>query len=82
MARKIISQAEAYRMKNQLRMLERQDQIRFNRYRNEFPGGVHAQTFTITEVTEAALDMAQRLGCALVAKSYNNELRIYAVPRK
>ena len=39
-------------------------------------------TFNIAEAAEAAFDIAQRLGCILVAKSYSNKLHIYAVPRK
>ncbi len=83
MARKFISQAEAYRLKKQVKKLEKDERVRFNRFRNDFPGGVYAVGFSLDLGPLAALDMAVKLDCALVAKRRaGNTLDIYAVPRK
>ena len=82
MARKQISQTEAYRLKRRVEFLEDRDRVRFNQYRAAYPGAIHARTFNMSEATKAALDMAAKLGCALVAKIRGGQLDIYAVPRE
>lgn len=82
MATKPISQAEARRLKKRVELLEREKRDMFNRYRRDYPGGVWARQFNCTGETVAALDMATKLGCALVAKLSDNTLTIYAVPKE
>ena len=82
MASKPISQAEARRLKKRVEMLERQKRDMFNRYRQDYPGGVWARQFTCNGETVAALDMATKLGCALVAKLSGDKLTIFAVPKE
>ena len=77
---KQISQAEARRLKKRIKAYEERDRVRYNRYRSDFPGGVHARTFTMGEPSLAALDMAVKLDCVLVAKIRGQKLEIYAVP--
>lgn len=74
-----ISQAEARRLKRRVKELEEQNLTRFARYRRCYPGGVHALSFTMSEATLAALNMASKLGCALVAKISGQQLDIFAV---
>jgi len=54
----------------------------FNRYRKDYPGGVWARQFTCSDAGTAALDMATKLGCALVGKLDGDQLTIYAVPEE
>ena len=82
MATKPISQNEARRLKKRVAELETEKRVRFNRYRDDYPGGVWARQFTCNGETVAALDMATKLGCALVAKLRGSELTIFAVPKE
>lgn len=82
MASKSITQAEARRLKRRVKYLEDRDRVRFNRWRTDYPGGINAVNFLMNEPTLAALDMAVRLGCVLVAKIRGQHLDIYAVPRE
>lgn len=79
MARKQISQTEAYRLKRRVRELEENVRIRMNRYRSGYPGGVSARSFEMGDASFAALSLADKLGCALVAKISGMRLVIYAV---
>ena len=79
---KQISQAEARRLKKRVRELEDRDRIRMNRYRSDYPGGVFALGFSMEVAPLAALTMATKLGCALVAKISGGQLDIYAVPKE
>ncbi len=80
-SRKQISQTEAYRLKRRVKELEERDRVRMNRYRSSYPGGIHARAFDMSEATSAALTLAEKLGCALVAKTRGSKLDIYAVPK-
>lgn len=82
MARKLISQVQAYRLKRRVSELEDRDRVRMNRYRTDFPGGVFARTFKMSEASHAAISMAVKLNCALVAKIRDSQLDIYAVPKE
>ena len=48
MARKQISQAEAYRLKKRVKELEERDRARMNRYLMYYPGVINARTFTMS----------------------------------
>ncbi len=82
MSRKLISQAESYRLKRRVKELEERDRIRMYRYRSSYPGGVHAVDIVLEETSLASLNMADRLGCAIVAKIRGQHLDIYAVPKE
>jgi len=79
---KPISQAEARRLKKRVAFLENEKRLMFNRYRDDYPGGVWARQFTCNDETVAALDMATKLGCALVARLRQDKLTIFAVPKE
>jgi len=79
---KFMSQAEAYRLKRRVRELELNERVRFNRYRSSYPGGVHAVDIVMEETSLASLNMADKLGCAIVAKIRGQHLDIYAVPKE
>jgi hypothetical protein len=82
MASKKISQAEARRLKKRVAELEYERRQMFNRYRQDYPGGVWARQFTCNGETVAALDMAQKLDCLLVGKLQGDKLTIFAVPKE
>lgn len=79
---KHISQAEAHRLKRELAALKERNRIRMNTFRRSYPGGVHARTFRMNDASKTALRLAEKLGCALVAKTCNDSLDIYAVPQE
>lgn len=82
MATKPISQREAHRLKKRVEQLQEEKRIALNQWRSEYPGGIHIRNFNCSDVTVAALDTAQKLGCALVGKLRNQNLYIYAIPKK
>ncbi len=80
MATKPISQREALRLRKRVYELEQEKISMFNKYRQEYPGGVFARRFTCGDASRAALDMAQDLGCVLIGKMSGGSLDIYAIP--
>lgn len=83
MARKKISQAEAWNLFHQVRRYKEADRMRRNAYAREYPDGVHIATLNILPEDYAKIQTARRLGFANVCTSVNrNELLIYALEQK
>ncbi len=79
---KLISQAKARRLKKRVEELERNERVRFNAYRSDYPGGIHIHSLELGDVSNATLQTAEKLDHALVIRTYSKGIRIYAVPRK
>ncbi len=80
MATKPISQREARRLKKRVKELEEEKRVALNQWRSEYPGGVCIRNFTCSDVSQAAINTAQKLGCAIIGKLRNDTLYIYAIP--
>ena len=75
-----ISQREARRLRRRVNELEDAERTRRNAYVSTYPGGVHLVTYTFDkDFYRGQTEAAQKIGCALVAKLQDAQLRIYAV---
>ena len=78
--RKRISQREARRLKLRVEQMERAQEVRFNRWGQDFPGGVHVRTIATTLEERAALKVVEAIGYAIVGRLDENwNLKIFAV---
>lgn len=83
MSRRHISQREAHATEKLLRALQEAEQLRRRKYASEYPGGVHLATIRLDAGdTRGRIEGAQMLGCALVAKLSDGDMRIFALPRE
>lgn len=80
MAAKYISQREARRLQKRVQELLQAEQSRLRTWTGSYPGGVNIESLTISDVSYAKLDIAKRLGYALVVTvDSSNSIRIHAV---
>ena len=77
-----ISQREARRLRKRVQQLEREQVERTRRWSKEYPGGVHIQTWTPSEVDAEACRVASALRYALVVRYESGKLYLYAVEAK
>lgn len=77
--RKLVSQRLARKLLKKVQELEDQNHRRIASYFSDYPGGVHVQTLNLSELPAARLQVASKLGHALVAKISGADLVIYAV---
>jgi len=79
---KKISQREARRLRARVAQLERDELLRVNRYRTDYPGGVHLATISgLPSFVDGKLACAHTLGAALVVRFDESAKRllVYAV---
>jgi len=78
--RKLISQREARRMQKRIELLEREEERRRSNWASDYPGGVNFWSLpNLGADTIAAINTAQVLGHAIVAKLEGGRLRLYAL---
>lgn len=76
MAAKKISQREARRLQKRVSELMRNERERNNRWSSSFPGGINIATLELNPISYAKIDIARRLGFALVVTIGSSERSI------
>lgn len=81
MPKKKISQADAWGLFHEARLLKEELQKQRMDWRNDFPGGVHLGSFDCSVIENERVRIARRLGHAVVVTNINtNVLEFYALP--
>ena len=81
MSARKISQREARRLRKRVNELEADVELRTRQWGSSYPGGVHITSFGVAGNPEerGAMESAQKLGAALVARCTDKTLMIFAV---